>query len=426
MRINAYARTDVGQVRADNEDNYLVGRQVFAVADGMGGHAAGEVAAKAALEPLVAIDGREFDSEEDVETALVHAVREANRHVVEMAQAQPELAGMGTTLTAALLRNGRLHLAHVGDSRAYLLRDGEAITQLTTDHTLVERLVREGRLSRDEAAIHPQRNVITRAIGNDADVVVDSLPPLRLQPGDQVLLCSDGLTGPLRDTEIAATLTQTEAGDEAVSTLVDRANAAGGPDNITVILLRVDGSETDTRPIDDDNIRRIRTRQDGDTADWAKRLGRLGAPQGVEKRKDERRTRERGGGGRKFTAALLAVVLLAAIVGGGGWMLLSRAFFVGAHDGNVAIFRGVPEEVWNVELYRVVDGEVTDLPLDEFPAWRQEQIQDGITASTIDGARRIVRTLESSIDTSTDEADDTSGGDDTSGDGGVDGTAEGT
>lgn len=436
MRINAFARTDVGKVRADNEDNYLVGQQVFAVADGMGGHAAGEVAAKAALEPLVAIDTTTFDSDEDAEQALVEALRAANRHVVEMAHAQPELQGMGTTLTAALLREGRLHLAHVGDSRAYLLRDGEAITQLTTDHTLVERLVREGRLSRDEAAIHPQRNVITRAIGNEADVVVDSLPPLLLQPGDQILLCSDGLTGPLGDAEIAATLTRNEDGDGAVASLVEHANAAGGPDNITVILLRVEGrsdKRTTTAPLDP-SIRQIRTRQDGDSTDWAKRLGRLGAPQGVETgRENKRRKRDRSGGGRRIAAVLLAVLLLAAVIGGGGWMLLSRAYFVGAHEGSVAIFRGVPEEVWNVELYRVVEGEVTELPLEEFPEWRQDQISDGITASTIEGARRIVRTLESSIGVSGDQDEsgddpaqgDDAPGDDTSGDG-TGGAAEGT
>jgi PPM family protein phosphatase len=403
MRITAFARTDVGKVRPENEDDFFVGRQVFAVADGMGGHAAGEVAAKTALEPLVSIDSRTFDSADAAEEALAEAVREANRQVVEMAEAQPELHGMGTTLTAALLRDGRLHLAHVGDSRAYLLRDGEAITQLTTDHTLVERLVREGRLSREEVATHPQRNVITRAIGNEPDVVVDSLPALRLQSGDQVLLCSDGLTGPLGDADIAATLTHTPDGDEAVTSLISQANEAGGPDNITAIVLRVEGEDDDpVVAVKNENVRQIRTRHDGDETDWAKRLGRLGAPQGVETRKDKKARSERasgggGGGGRRVFAVLLALLLLLGVVAGGGWMLLSRAYFVGAYEEQVAIYRGVPEEVWNIRLNQVIDEEVTDLDLDEFPDWRRSQIEDGITARTIDEARRIVRTLEGSI-----------------------------
>lgn len=433
MRITAFARTDVGRVRPENEDDYFVGETVFAVADGMGGHAGGEVAAKTALEPLVAIDGRSFDSPELAQEALVEALRDANRQVVEKAEAEPELQGMGTTLTAGLLRDGRLHLAHVGDSRAYLLREGDAIMQLTTDHTLVERLIRDGRLSRAEAATHPQRNVVTRAIGNEPDVVVDSLPPLWLQPGDQIMLCSDGLSGPLEDTEIAAVLTTKEDGDAAVAKLVDQANDAGGPDNITVVLLRVEAEEGDppvAAPPEEPNVRRIRTRQDSQGGDWARRLGQLGAQQGATqasvKQKTKKKSRDGGGKGKRVLAGLLALVLLLAVVAGGSVLLLSRAFFIGEHEGQVAIYQGIPHEVWEVPLHRVMEDEITELEVSEFPGWRQDAIREGIEASTVGEARNIIRGLAQSIDEDLEDQADSDADSDSSTDGDADtGTDDG-
>ncbi|MGM0818476.1 MAG: Stp1/IreP family PP2C-type Ser/Thr phosphatase [Actinomycetota bacterium] len=399
MRIATYARSDVGRVRAGNEDDYYVGETVVAVADGMGGHVAGEVAAKTALEPIAALDGKVFTSGEAADEALVEAVREANRQVVSRAEAEPDLKGMGTTLTAGMIRDGRLHVAHVGDSRAYLLRGGAPIEQLTTDHTLVERLVREGRLSRDEAALHPQRNVITRAIGNEPDVVVDSLPPIRLEPGDEILLCSDGLTGPVGDEAIGAILAEHDDGETAVTALVDAANDAGGPDNITVVLLRVSGdpeAASTAEELDEQRLRRIRTREDTDRQDWASTLGRFGAPQGVATRPDET-PEARTGRGRRVLAGLVALGLLLGVLGGGGYVLLSRAYFIGEHEGQLAIFQGLPQEVGTVPLNRVIDEEVSDVAVEDFPEWRQDRIRDGITAGTIVEARRRIDELESTL-----------------------------
>ena len=397
VRVAAHARTDVGKVRSGNEDDFYAGETVFAVADGMGGHAAGEVAAKTALEPVASLDERVFTSGDAADEALMAAIRDANRQVVEKAEAEPDLRGMGTTLTAGMLRDGRLHVAHVGDSRAYLLRPDQPITQLTTDHTLVERLVREGRLSRDEAASHPQRNVITRAIGNEPTVMVDSLPPIRLQAGDQILLCSDGLTGPVPDDEIVDILQSHEDADEATAALVQRANDAGGPDNITVVLLRVDGDANDTAPVevDQEHLRRIRTREEGDPRDWASTMGRFGAPQGIESRPDASPDGPRRG--RRMLATLLALIVLVALVGGGGWMLLSRAYFISEHEGQVAIFQGLPQEVGTIPLHRVLSDEVTDLGVEEFPEWRRQRIEDGITAGTIAEARRRIDELEATL-----------------------------
>jgi len=239
MRLSSFAGTDVGRARSGNEDSYFCGRTVFAVADGLGGHQGGEVASAAAVEPLAALDGREFADPAEAADELTAAIREANAAILDRAGGDPGLWGMGTTVTAAALAGEHhLQLAHVGDSRAYLLRDG-SLEQLTTDHTVVAELVRRGRLTPAQAAIHPERSILTRAVGLDPRIPVDTPDPLELQDGDQVLLCSDGLTEPVDDDQIAQLLSAEPDGNAACQALIDAANAAGGPDNITVVLLRV-------------------------------------------------------------------------------------------------------------------------------------------------------------------------------------------
>ena len=225
MRLSSFAGTDVGRTRSGNEDSYFCGRTVFAVADGLGGHQGGEVASAAAVAPLAALDGRELTDPAEAAEALTAAIREANAAIIDQAAGDPGLWGMGTTVTAAALAGDRhLQLAHVGDSRAYLLRDG-SLEQLTTDHTVV--------------GVHPERSILTRAVGLDPHIPVDTPDPLELAPGDQVLLCSDGLTEAVGDPRIAELLTTGPDGDAACRALIDAANDAGGPDNITVVLIRV-------------------------------------------------------------------------------------------------------------------------------------------------------------------------------------------
>jgi serine/threonine protein phosphatase PrpC len=239
MRLSSFAGTDVGRARSGNEDSYFCGRTVFAVADGLGGHQGGEVASAAAVEPLAALDGREFAEPGEAAEALTATIREGNAAILDRAAGDPGLWGMGTTVTAAALAGDRfLQLAHVGDSRAYLLRGG-SLEQLTTDHTVVAELVRRGRLTPAQAAIHPERSILTRAVGLDPRIPVDIPDPLELRDGDQVLLCSDGLTEAVDDGPIAELLSSTPDGTAAGQALIDAANAAGGPDNITVVLLRV-------------------------------------------------------------------------------------------------------------------------------------------------------------------------------------------
>jgi PPM family protein phosphatase len=384
LRLTASARTDRGRVREGNEDNLYVGTTVFAVADGMGGHVAGEVASETALTPIADLDGREFADADEASRALVDAIDAANGLVVERAAENPDYRGMGTTLTAVMVRQGRLHVAHVGDSRAYLLRRGEPIAQLTTDHTLVEQLVREGRLSRAEAATHPQRSVITRAIGVEPRVQVDSLAPTELQPDDQVLLCSDGLTGPVDDDEIARVLHDEPDADSACQALIDAANANGGPDNVTVVLLRAEPDAGDGHVAD----RRV---QAASVPPPASVPSVRHAPPGGEATPAGPRA-----AGRNLTAlrvvvaALAAVIALTALAGAGLWVL-SRSWFVADEDGSVAIFRGVDEEVAGVALSRLVDR--TDLRTAELPAFRRRRLAQGIEVSSLQDARQAVSDL---------------------------------
>jgi protein phosphatase len=235
--LQAGAATDVGRVRQMNEDRYLADERLFAVADGVGGHQAGEVASQTSVETLLA----RFTEGEHTTAGLVAAAEAANQAVWQLAQGSREKRGMGTTLTAlALVQDDgeeQLALINVGDSRAYLLQQGELL-QLTEDHSLVEELVRDGKLTPAEAQIHPQRSIITRALGMEPAIQVDSweIDPYQ---GDRILLCSDGLTNELSDDRIASTLRQVADPQEAAHELVRQARAAGGSDNITVVVVDV-------------------------------------------------------------------------------------------------------------------------------------------------------------------------------------------
>jgi len=231
--------TDRGLVRSLNEDSLCVSPEIglFAVADGMGGHLAGEVASATALQMLEQELGRRLQKGEFPEHALVNAVQGANRKIFELASSNQQWAGMGTTLTACLKREEVIYIAQVGDSRAYLLREGR-IAQLTEDHSLVRELVKNGGLTEEQALQHPQRNVLTRALGTAPSLTVD-LYLHKVGPGDLLLLCTDGLTGYLRPEEIMFTARTSPDLNTAAHSLVDKALGAGGKDNITVILLEI-------------------------------------------------------------------------------------------------------------------------------------------------------------------------------------------
>jgi serine/threonine protein phosphatase PrpC len=309
MRIEAGVATDIGKVREANEDSYLVEPPLFAVADGMGGHRGGDVASQLALATVEQLFRRGKGT-------LSEHMRQANRAVFERSQLDRRVTGMGTTLTAALVEGDAVHLAHVGDSRAYLLRAG-ALRQLTTDHTLVARMVKAGEISPAEAEVHPHRNVLTRALGTEPDVRVDE-DDVPLLDGDRVLLCSDGLTGMVTEEQIQAILESAATPQEAANRLVRAANRAGGVDNITVVVLGAGDEEarSPTAPGARDGRRRW-------PPGWTVRRGllRLG----------------------------VAVVVLAAIAFGAR-AYLDRQWYVGVENTHVAVYQGIPATPLGVHL----------------------------------------------------------------------------
>ena len=235
MPVAAYAvASDTGRRRRRNEDNYVVAPPLFAVADGMGGAQAGEVASRLAAS---ALEGEDSDGLRGLER-IDALIQEANRRIYDRATTDPAASGMGTTMTVALVEEMIVAIGHVGDSRAYLVR-GEQMEQLTDDHSLVNELLKSGRLSEEEAHVHPQRSVITRAVGTDPDVDVDGFT-IEAEEGDVFLLCSDGLTDMVEDEEILELVhTHRDDLDKAVKALVTAANRGGGEDNITAVAFRI-------------------------------------------------------------------------------------------------------------------------------------------------------------------------------------------
>lgn len=234
LDMNYSALTDVGKKRSLNEDSFIADGSIFAVADGMGGHRAGEIASAMALDVLKSNLTKQ--AKDSLDQKLVSAIKQANKEIYNKAIRDLDRRGMGTTLTVAVLHDDKLYAGHVGDSRLYLLRDGK-LTQLTGDHSLVAQMVESGHLKPEEAEIHPQRSIITRAVGSEVDVEVDLIVE-DILPDDRFLLCTDGLTSMLTDNEIAETLRDRDDLDAACRELVDWANDRGGNDNITVILFK--------------------------------------------------------------------------------------------------------------------------------------------------------------------------------------------
>lgn len=406
--ISIHARTSTGRVRDHNEDSYYAGDLVAAVADGMGGHAAGEVASNLALQPVIALEGVPYPDAGAATQGLVEAVLEANELVLSHANDNPDQSGMGTTLTAVLLRENCLHLAHVGDSRAYIFRDGK-LTQLTTDHTLVNRLILEGHLSEEEAKVHPHRSVITRAIGVDSGLEVDTLePPLPVVAGDRFLLCSDGLSGPVSDEQIAAILSNEPIPERACRRLVDAANSNGGPDNITTIIVDVlkDGqSHEPTLHLSDDEATAeladpqliaahvpTASREPIDTAPPLVAPTPASGAKPVERRRPPKRSFH------PMVWIGLGLGMFLALVMTGVTVLNSQVYVSIDGQGNVAIYRGLKDQqVFGMPLYSVI--ETQTLKANTLSEPLQVRLADGVSQTDVEAARTYVNeTLRKSID----------------------------
>ncbi|WP_370617054.1 PP2C family protein-serine/threonine phosphatase [Mumia sp. Pv 4-285] len=402
------ALSDVGRRRSSNQDSGFASQHMLVIADGMGGAAAGDLASSEVMHVVRRLDGPPSG---DVIEALAGAVHRANDRLAEVIEDDPSVEGMGTTLTALLWNGTTFGLAHIGDSRAYLMREGQ-LHQITKDHTLVQSLVDEGRLTREGARTHPNRSLILRVLlGRD-----ESEPDLTLiepQVGDRYLLCSDGLSDMVDDQGIADVLRTAPNVDAAAVELVQRALAAGGADNVTVILgemIDLDAPVDPSLASADGQPMLV-----GAAAEQARRGGRqtststsLDAVEAV----DEDETDGVDGARRESNdpealryaprpprrhpwvrrlAVLLVVVGLLALAGKLAYDWTQDQFYVGTSDGNVTIFRGIQADVPLIDLDSVE--EVTDVTVASLPTFRAEQVEKGITSTSLDDARDTVQQL---------------------------------
>jgi protein phosphatase len=349
--------TDVGRQRSSNEDSFLESAPMFAVADGMGGARAGEVASRIAVETLA--DGATERGEG--EARLAETARAANRRIYELAQEDDSRAGMGTTFTAVMVEDGDVVTGHVGDSRLYRLRDG-ALERLTRDHSLVEELVRRGELDPSEAESHPQRSIITRALGPEPDVDVETFT-CRGRAGDVYLVCSDGLTSMVSEDRLRELLTEGGSLEQAARRLVDAANEAGGKDNITVVLFRLgdDGSAAGAAT-GGDTLSGQDTRADLNATE----VRAAAAADASAEQRSPKRTR------RLIAGALAAVIVAALIVG--LYFGSREVYFLGTNDqGLVSLYRGLPYDLpLDVELYQ--EQYVSGVPAGSLPPDRRDEI----------------------------------------------------
>jgi PPM family protein phosphatase len=354
LEVRAHGCSDPGQVRDNNEDSYFVGARIFCVADGLGGHQAGEVASGIATDSLTDLDAKPV---EEIVPGLADAVRRANRLIYEEAREDGAKAGMGTTMTALTVDGAAAHIAHVGDSRAYLLRD-DTVDLLTEDHTVVGRMVAEGMMTAEAAETHPQRSILTRALGTERSVEVDVLH-VSLRGGDRLLLCSDGLTNVVAGPELPR-LAGRAAGDDLAgicANLVQVANERGGPDNITVVLVEVGGTPS----------------------------GGVRSP-AQAKQSRARQFKPRTTRRISIWLLLLASMFIGGLLGVRAWV--DGKYFVGITEGEVTIFNGVPTEIPPFTYNEV--HEPTDIRAEQLREGIQRQLETGVVFGSLAEARRYV------------------------------------
>ena len=350
-----FSASDLGRQRQGNEDNLFVRAPLFVVADGMGGAQAGEVASEMAVESFD--DGLPDGAPAD---ALVKVIEDANRRIHDRSRAEAQRAGMGTTVTAAYVGEREVTIAHVGDSRAYLLRDDDLV-RLTRDHSLVGELVARGKLTEEQAETHPQRSVITRALGPEPDVQVDvQADPARA--GDVFMVCSDGLTSMVPEARVKPILAGAASLDQAGRELIAAANDAGGRDNITVILFRLEevdggGAGAGEYETHEGDARQGVSRPEEPaeartgTMEVARPKARLIEEPPARTAPPPERPRRRR---RRVPGAAFAIALVLLIVGAGLWTASRAVYFVGVDDasGSVTLYRGLPYDLpFGLELY---------------------------------------------------------------------------
>ncbi|MFI7499361.1 Stp1/IreP family PP2C-type Ser/Thr phosphatase [Streptomyces sp. NPDC049687] len=422
LSLRFAAGSHKGMIREGNEDSGYAGPRLLAIADGMGGAAAGEVASSEAISTIVALDDDVPGS--DVLTSLGTAVQRANDQLRSLVEEDPQLEGMGTTLTALLWTGQRLGLVHVGDSRAYLLRDG-VLTQITQDHTWVQRLVDEGRITEEEATTHPQRSLLMRALGSGEHVEPD-LSIREVRAGDRYLICSDGLSGVVSHQTLEDTLASYQGPQETVQELIQLALRGGGPDNITVIVadvLDLDTGDTLAGQLSDTPV------VVGAVAENQHQLHDNGIMQTPAGRASSlgRRRHANGGGefgppgsgdvtgfiptggfadytdedfvkprkGRRWLKRSFYTALTLALIGGGlygGWRWTQTQYYVGTNGEHLALYRGISQDLAWVSLSKV-EKDHPEIELKYLPQYQQKQVQATIPEDSLSSAQKKIDEL---------------------------------
>jgi PPM family protein phosphatase len=400
------AVSHVGKVRANNQDSGYAGEHLFVVADGMGGHAGGDVASAIAVKRIAETD-RKYASPNDAEFALRSALLAANSLLAETVFEHGELTGMGTTVSGMLRVDDHIAIAHIGDSRIYLFRDG-VLKQVTADHTFVQRLVDSGRITAEEAAVHPRRSVLMRVLGDvDASPEIDTTV-MKTLPGDRWLICSDGLSSFVAEDKIQAVLGAIPTAEDAAARLVKESLDQGAPDNVTVVIVDVDdsGDSSHLPPVtvgsaavplvfEADAVRRpmrlpslllhpLKATQTDDSHFEPESDQYLDALI----LEDRRRARK-----RRISWLAFVLIVIAAIVAAGilGYQFTQRHYYVGAVDGRVAIFQGVQQNLGPITLSHVY--ETTLIDLDELSPFYQQQVESTLNANSLREAQDIVDRL---------------------------------
>ena len=397
------ARSDVGLVRQVNQDSGYAGPHLLVVADGMGGHAAGDVASSIVIGEMVGLDG-ESHGADDALDLLAEALSAANLELQQAMQSQPELQGMGTTVTALLRAGNKIAVAHIGDSRAYLLRD-DTFTQITHDHSFVQSLIDEGRITEEEAQGHPQRSLVTRVLtgaqGDEPDLAMREA-----RVGDRYLVCSDGLSGFVARDTIQEILDQGMPPGRTADRLVELAMRAGAPDNVTCVIGDVVDLDKEQAPPTAHEVvgaaaeRKLRTIHATPITPAAKAAALSRRVSGADVREaaeaesvqlaEEGPSAGRRHGLRGFS---LVVLVLVVLVGGGyaAYDWSQRQYFVGQTKGHVAIYQGISQNIGSWSLSHVIDD--SDIVLSDLPDFYRSKVDATVTTATIDDARRLVTDL---------------------------------
>lgn len=428
LSLRFAAGSHKGMIREGNEDSGYAGPRLLAIADGMGGQAAGEVASSEVISTLVQLDDDVPGS--DILTSLGTAVQRANDQLRMMVEEDPQLEGMGTTLTALLWTGRRLGLVHVGDSRAYLLRDG-VLTQITQDHTWVQRLVDEGRITEEEATTHPQRSLLMRALGS-GDHVEPDLSIREVRAGDRYLICSDGLSGVVSHQTMEETLASYQGPQETIQALIQLALRGGGPDNITCIVadvLDVESNDTLAGQLNDTPVVVGAVAENQLPLSSAENAAAMQTPAGRAAGLGRAVPPQPGGGGfgppgsgddsgyggmppeggfgaytdeefikprprRRWLKTSFYAVLALAVVGGGlygGYYWTQTQYYVGANKEHVALYRGISQDLGWVSLSKIE--KETDIELKYLPDYQRKQVEDTIAEGSLSSGRDKIQEL---------------------------------